>query len=264
MPSMPPLRSLLLNAALYVSLVGIMIAAVPTLVMPRGALMAFVRAWGRYYLWLCRVVGGIKVEFRHRERIPPGPLLIASKHQSIWETFALLSQFDDPCFILKHELTWIPLFGWYAVKAHMLPVDRRGGAAVMARLNRQARDEVRNGEGRQILFFPEGTRRPAGAPPKYRHGISHVYENLDVPCLPIGLNSGLFWPRRSLNLLSGTVLVEFLEPVPPGLSRDVFLPLIQERIEESSNRLLAEGLAELGPRAPVLRSTEPARDGADG
>jgi 1-acyl-sn-glycerol-3-phosphate acyltransferase len=250
---MPPLRSLLLNALLYLSLVGIMILALPTLVLPRAALMAYVRGWGRYYIWLCRVVGGIGVEFRHLDRIPKGPLLIAAKHQSIWETFALLSQFEDPCFILKQELAWIPLFGWYALKAHMLPVDRRGGTAVLSKLNRRAREEVRSGAGRQILFFPEGTRRPAGAPPKYRHGISHVYETLGVTCLPVALNSGLFWPRRSLNLRQGTVLVEFLEPIPPGLSRDTFLATVQERVETASDRLLEEGLRELGPSAPDLR-----------
>lgn len=245
-----PLRPFLLNTALYASLVIWMIAALPTLVLPRGVLMAVVRAWGRYFLWLCRVVGGMDVEFRGRERIPQGPLLVASKHQSLWETFALLAVFRDPCFVLKRELTYIPVFGWFAIKARQLPLDRRGGPAVLKALNARAREEIRRDGGRQLLFFPEGTRKAPGAEPAYRLGIAHVYEAVGVPCLPVALNAGLYWPRRSMLHRTGTILVEFLEPIPPGLSRDVFFPLLQERIETASTALLREGVAALGDRAP--------------
>lgn len=251
------LRSLALNVVLYISLVAYMLLALPTFFLPRRALMAYIRSWGRYFVWICRVIGGIGLEVRGRENIPPGPLLVASKHQSIWETFALIGLFDDPCFILKRELTWIPLFGQYALKSRMLPVDRRGGPAVLRQLNDKARDEIRHDRGRQILLFPEGTRRAAGAPPNYRHGISHIYERLGVPCLPIALNSGLFWPRRSLKHRKGTILVEILPPLPPDMPREEFAAVLQARIEEASDRLLAEGLAELGADAPVL----PARAG---
>ena len=135
----------------------------------------------------------------------------------------------------------------------MLPVDRRGGGRVLIELNQRAREEVRRGAGRQLLFFPEGTRRPAGAPPAYRQGVSHVYEKLGVPCLPVALNSGLYWPRRSLRLRPGTVLVEFLEPLPPGLPRHDFFQRLQSGIEEASDRLFREGLAELGELAPAPR-----------
>ena len=246
----PSPRSIALNVALYVSLVGIMLVALPTLPFPRAAIRSVVRFWGRYFVWLCRVVGGIRLEVRGADRIHSGPLLVASKHQSIWETFALIGLFDDPCFILKRELTFIPLFGWYALKARMLPVDRRGGGSVMTRLNAQAREEVRNDKGRQILFFPEGTRRPAGAPPVYRQGVSHVYENLGVPCLPVALNSGVFWPRRSLALSQGTIVVQFLDPIPPGLPRDEFFPRLQAAIETASDALYREGMASLGEPVP--------------
>jgi 1-acyl-sn-glycerol-3-phosphate acyltransferase len=249
---MPLLRSILLNAALYVSIVVAMILGLPTLVSRRWAI-GFVKLWGRYFVWLCRVVGGIRMEVRHRERIPPGPLLVASKHQSLWETFALLGLFDDPCFILKRELTFIPVFGWYALATRQLPVDRRGGARVLIELNMRAREEVRRGAGRQLVFFPEGTRRPAGAEPAYKQGVSHVYEKLGVPCLPVALNSGLYWPRRSLRLRQGTVLVECLEPLPPGLPRQEFFQRLQGGIEEASDRLLREGLADLGEPAPAPR-----------
>lgn len=250
----PSPRAVVLNVALYISLVGIMLVALPTLPFPRAAIRSVVRFWGRYFVWLCRVVGGMKLEVRGASHIRSGPLLVASKHQSIWETFALIGLFDDPCFILKRELTYIPLFGWYALKARMLPVDRRGGGSVMSKLNAQAREEVRNDKGRQILFFPEGTRRPAGAPAVYRQGVSHVYDSLGVPCLPVALNSGLFWPRRSLVMNTGTIVVEFLDVIPPGLPRDVFFTRLQTAIETASDALYREGLASLGE--PVT-SAEP-------
>jgi 1-acyl-sn-glycerol-3-phosphate acyltransferase len=253
---MPSPRAILLNVSLYASLILIMILALPTLVLPRAVLMRVVRWWGRYFIGLCRIVGGLRVEMRGLERIPPGPLLIASKHQSLWETFALLSVFDDACFILKRELTWIPLFGWYAIKAQMLPIDRRGGSQVLNQLNERAKSEIRASGGRQILFFPEGTRRPPGATPQYRQGISHLYERLGVACLPVALNAGLYWPRRSMNIRSGTILVEFLDSIPAGLPREDFHRRMQDDIEAASDRLLAEGLDALGARAPRIAPRE--------
>jgi 1-acyl-sn-glycerol-3-phosphate acyltransferase len=253
------LRPILLNTALYASLIVWLIAALPTLVLPRAALMAVMRAWGGYFIALCRIVGGMDVEFRGRERIPAGPLLVASKHQSLWETFALLAIFRDPCFVLKRELTYIPIFGWYAIKARQLPLDRRGGPAVLKALNARARDEVRRDGGRQLVFFPEGTRRPPGAEPAYRFGIAHVYDAVDVPCLPVALNAGLFWPRRSMNHRAGTILVEFLEPIPPGLPRDVFFARLRDEIETGSAALLGESLDRLDADAPPAAALKTGR-----
>ena len=244
-------RSLLFIVTLYVSLLAWMIVGLPVLILPRMFMVYFARAWSHYFLWLCRVVGGLKVEIRGRENIPSGPLLIASKHQSMWETFALLSLFSDPCFILKRELAFIPFFGWYLFKLRNVPIDRKAGSRALVKIIRAARQEIRVGRGRQILFFPEGTRRPPGAPPEYRHGIAQVYSGLDVPCLPIGLNAGLYWPRRSLKLRQGTIIMEILPPIPPGLDRAIFFARMQDEIEASSNRLLAEGRAALGESTPA-------------
>src|SRR5262245_47387984 len=92
--------------------------------MPRRAIVEVARFWARSNIWLLRLICGVKVEFRGLERIPPGPLLVASKHQSLWETFALMTVFRDPAYILKRELIYLPFFGWYAWKARMIPVDR--------------------------------------------------------------------------------------------------------------------------------------------
>ena len=163
------------------------------------------------------------------EKIPPGPLLVAGKHQSAWETFAFLTLFDNPLFILKRELQWIPLFGWYTIKGRMVAIDRRRGSRALAVMLEHARVELSH--GRQLIIFPEGTRRPAGAEPRYKFGVAHVYAAVDVPCLPVALNSGLFWPRRSILRRPGTVVVEILDPIPPGLEKEAFFERLQEEIE---------------------------------
>jgi 1-acyl-sn-glycerol-3-phosphate acyltransferase len=241
------LRSLLFNVAFYINLFLWLLALIPTFALPRKLLVRGAQGWARSSLWLLRVVAGTRVEFRGLERIPPGGLIVAAKHQSLWETFALLTLFDDPAFILKRELVWIPLFGWYAWKADMVPIDRKGGSAAVVAMNAKARVEVQH--GRQILIFPEGTRRPAGARPAYKSGVAHLYDKLGVPCLPVALNSGLYWPRRRFIRYPGTIRVEILDPMPPGMARDAFFRGLQDRLEAASDKLLAEGRAELGLKA---------------
>jgi 1-acyl-sn-glycerol-3-phosphate acyltransferase len=190
------------------------------------------------------MVCGIKVEWRGLDKIPPGGILVAAKHQSAWETFALIALFPDPTFVIKRELLWVPFFGWYARRAGMIPVDR-GGKAALAGMMVYARQAL--AEGRQIVIFPEGTRRPAGAAPKYKFGVAHLYGESGVPCVPIALNSGLFWPRRHFMRFPGTVRVEILDPIPPGLDRDAFFARVQDDIEAATARLIAEGASDLGP-----------------
>jgi 1-acyl-sn-glycerol-3-phosphate acyltransferase len=237
-------RSLVFNAVFYVHILVCMVAFLPLLLAPRKVLVRAVQTWARSNLWLLKIVTATRVEFRGRDRIAPGALLVAAKHQSLWETFALLTVFDDPAFVIKRELMWLPLFGWLAGKARMVPVNRGAGSSALTAMNERAREETRR--GRQIVIFPEGTRRAPGAEPAYRFGIAHLYASLDLPCLPVALNSGLFWPRRRFIRRPGTIVVEFLDPIPPGLPRKAFLDELQARIETASERLLAEGQAQLG------------------
>lgn len=245
------LRSALFQAAFYGVTLLFMLALLPALpfISRRTLWRTGVLAWVRAVAFLLRVLVGIRAEVRGTENIPPGPLLIAAKHQSAWETLALLPYFSDPAFILKRELMMIPIFGWFAAKARMIPVDRSAGSSALKAMTRTARAEI--AAGRQILIFPEGTRRPPGAPPAYKFGVAHLYSSLKVPCLPVALNSGLYWPRRALNFRPGTIQVEFLPPVPPGLRREDFMVRIERDIESASDRLLAQGRAALGEiRAP--------------
>ncbi len=236
-------RSVVFNVLFYLNLLVQILAALPTLVMPRWGILAVARFWARSNLWLLRAVCGIKAEFRGLDKIPSGPLLVACKHQSLWETFALLLILPDPAYIMKRELMWIPFFGWYAWKAGMIPIDRSRGSQALADMNACACAEL--ARNRQIIIFPEGTRRSPGAEPRYKYGVVHLYMESGVPCLPVALNSGLFWPRRSLRRYPGVVRVEVLDPIPPGLGKEAFFSRLQRDIETATARLVAEGAREL-------------------
>jgi len=237
------IRSILFNVLLYLTLAVYLIAALPTLVLPRWGIIAVARSWGRANLRLLRVVCGIDVEWRGLEKVPTGGIIIAGKHQSMWETFALVTLFPDPTFILKRELMWIPFFGWYLRRGGMIPIDRGAGKAVIPAMLVHARRAL--AEQRQIIIFPEGTRRAPGAEPKYKYGVVHLYSLGVAPCLPVALNSGLFWPRRKFVRRPGTIRVEFLDPIAPGLDNETFFVRVQDAIELATARLIAEGERDL-------------------
>jgi 1-acyl-sn-glycerol-3-phosphate acyltransferase len=237
------LRSLLFGLVFYLNTILWLIVILPVFFMPRIVIVRVAQAWCRVSLDILRGTVGTSVEYRGLHHIPPGGLLVASKHQSFADIHAVMPKLSDPTFILKRELTLIPLFGWFLIKAGMIPIDRRKGSGALPDMNRRAREEVER--GRQILIYPEGTRRPPGAEPAYKQGVAHLYRTLGVPCLPVALNSGVFWPRRSPILRPGTIVVEFLEPLAPGLPRAHFFNTVQDRIEAVSQRLLAEGQAQL-------------------
>jgi 1-acyl-sn-glycerol-3-phosphate acyltransferase len=232
-------RSIVFNALFYINITIRMIIALPTMLLPYRYLLGVLRAYARSSLFLLRAVCGTDVAWRGREKLPQGAFIVACKHQSVWETFALFALLRDPTYVLKRELMWIPLFGWLATKARMIPIDRGARANALARMTALARKEI--ARSRQIVIFPEGTRRPPDAVPRYLPGVAHLYAETGLPCVPIALNSGLYWPRRSLRRYPGKVLVEVLDPIPPGLGRRDFLSHLQKVLEEGTARLVAEG-----------------------
>lgn len=235
-------RSVAFNILFYLNLVLHVIAAIPTYALPRRAFMAMAKSWGHTSGWLLRVVAGTKVELRGLDKIPPGALLVAAKHQSVWETFVLLTLFDDPAYVFKRELQWIPIFGWYAWKSRMIPVDRGARGGAMAGMIARAREEF--ARSRQIIIFPEGTRTAPGAPPAYKSGVAQLYAASGVPCLPVALNSGLYWPRRKFLRYPGAIVLEVLDPIPPGIPREAFAERLERGIEAATERLIAAGVAE--------------------
>jgi 1-acyl-sn-glycerol-3-phosphate acyltransferase len=238
LPVLILVRSIAFNVLFYLNTLVYLVVALPTFFMPYRAIIAVAKSWSRFNLVLLRVVAGIDCEVRGREKIPKGPIIVAAKHQSAWETFALLPLFDNPVFIVKRELQWLPIFGWLMIKGRMVPVDRSAGSQALGAMTERARVEL--ADNRQLIIFPEGTRRPAGAEPRYKLGVAHLYVAEGVPCVPVALNSGLFWPRRSIRRLPGTVVVEILDPIAPGLDKKAFFERLQNDIEAATARLIAQ------------------------
>jgi 1-acyl-sn-glycerol-3-phosphate acyltransferase len=244
-------RSLVYFVIFYVNTALFLVFGSWLLLAPRRWAMQGLRQHGLASLWLLKTICGTHLEVRGREKLPAGACLVASKHQSAWDTFALIPIFRDPAMVMKADLGWIPLYGWFSHKFQHIFVKRDKGPSALKALVRDARD--RAAQGREIVIFPEGTRRSPGAPPDYKPGFLALYEGLGLPCVPLALNSGLFWPRRSLMRYPGTIVVEVLEPVPAGLPRQQARTLIQEKIETACAQLIAEARAK--PNPPPLPSS---------
>lgn len=240
--------AVLFSISFYAATVLILVAAIPLFLGPRRWIIAALQLHGRVSVWLLKAIVGTRMEVRGHANLPPGPVLVAAKHQSAWDTFALTFLMRDPALVMKRELFWIPLYGWFSARMGMIGVRRAEGPAALRRMARDA--QHRAGENREVLIFAEGTRRAPGAPPAYKPGVAHLYRALGVPCCPVALNSGLFWPRRSWKRYPGTIVVEFLEPIPPGLSRRDFMARLEAAIEPATDRLIAEAAA--APDAPPI------------
>ncbi|GLQ54206.1 lysophospholipid acyltransferase family protein [Devosia nitrariae] len=192
--------------------------------------------WCRSNTWLMKMVAGVGTRVTGEENIPEGGCIIASKHQSDWDVFAVFPHTGRPAYIVKKELMRIPFFGWAARSLDCIEVDRRKGAEAIPEMMRQARGAIER--GCRIVIFPEGTRRAPLAPPDYRFGVARLYDELKVPVVPVALNSGLFWGRNSLVLWPGEAEARFLPAIEPGLKPDVFLARLKEAIESGSNALI--------------------------
>ncbi len=243
------LRSILFNVAFYANLIIRMIVLTPIyFLMPRKAAYAIPKAWAKSSTWLMEKIVGTTFEIEGLENIPKGSYIFAPKHQSFWDTFALLPYLDDPVYILKRELMWIPLFGWYAGKQRMIPVDRSARGKVMFDVLKRTREELAT--GRQLIIYPEGTRRPPGAEPVYKYGIARMYRDLGIPVVMVAMHPGLFWPRRTFRKYPGHLKVRILPPIEPGLDPDVFFARLIEETERASDELLVETIAN-NPNLPV-------------
>lgn len=248
-------RSLVFNTLFYIVLVVCMIIGLPSFLAGRKGVFWMARLWTRISLWMLEKICGVSYEFRGIENLPKSGVIVAAKHQSFWETFALSLHLHDFTFILKRELMWLPFFGWYLKVGQMIGIDRGSGRSALRQV--VARSKPVLAEDRQLVIFPEGTRRKPGAPPAYKFGVAHLYTHNEVPCVPVALNSGLFWPRRSFLRRPGTVVVEFLEPIQPGLAREEFFELLQKRTEAAVQRLVDEALAKDPSLADVVYRPEP-------
>ena len=204
----------------------------PVLALPRGATVWLARVWARTTFWGLKVFTGVDWEIRGRP--PQGAVLVASKHMSMWDTLALYLALNQPAIVLKRELLRIPFYGWFLAKAAAVPIDRSAGARALRKMSEAARAVL--AQGRPILIFPEGTRKKPGAAPDYKPGVAGLYSQLGVDCVPVTLNSGVYW--TGFLKRPGIIVLEFLEPIPPGMKRDAFMTLLESRIETATAALL--------------------------
>lgn len=220
----------------FVLLSAVMFVAVlPILLMPRLVTVRASQFWSRTMFLGLKVIAGC--DYQVRGKIPPGPLLFAAKHMSMWDTLALYALVDDVCIVVKRELLSVPFYGWYIKKAGVIAVDRAAGASALRRMAGEAKAAF--AAGRPIAIFPEGTRKKPGAAPDYKPGVAALYSQLGAPCVPVALNSGQFW--AGFIKRPGTIVIEFLPPIPAGRKRSEFMRELEQAIETATGNLVAEG-----------------------
>ena len=199
---------------------------------------AWMRREGYHSLRLVTAAYHMRRSLLEFARVMPEMTIIAMKHQSAWDTVILPVIFDDPAIVIKHELAWLPIYGWYAVRAGGIPVDRGAGASALKRMLMRAKRAAAS--GRPIAIFPEGTRTAVGARLPYHPGVAALYTQLDLPLVPVAVNSGVFWSRRSFLKYPGRIVLEFLPAIPPGQQRRKVMSELETRIEAATARLVAE------------------------
>ncbi len=210
----------------------------PMVLLPRRGFRLFVLLWAGGNSFIFRFIVGIRVEIRGCVNIPVGPAIIASKHQSEWETNIFLRLVTDPVYIMKKELGYIPGYGLYARKMNMIFIDRSGYAKTLRKLVQDARKVIAS--GRAVVIFPEGTRVDPGKKLPYRPGVAALYGNLDLAVTPVVHNSGLCWPKQSFRKYAGTIVLQFLPPIEPGLERQEFMTRLESEMEQAADELMAE------------------------
>ena len=230
------LRSLIFNIILILSIILMGVISLPLLMGPREG-VAFLRdVWIKFVIGTLEIVVGLQYQVDGLQNLPAQNIIIAAKHQSAWETLALHLIFKDPAIILKRELLKLPILGWFIAKVGMVPIDRTGGGGALKAMIQSAKHW--SDVGRPIIIFPQGTRVEIGEKVKYHPGVFAVYKALDLPVVPVALNSGLFWPKQSFKKKPGTIKLKIVEAIQPGLERKEFMQLLENKIEKTSESLL--------------------------
>ena len=241
------IRSFLFNVAFYVAIIVEMIVFTPYYFLSPPARAWWVpKFWARTNIWLQEKIVGTRFELSGQENLPDGSYILAPKHQSFFDAFAFLPWVPDALYILKRELTWIPLFGWYIAKMNMIPVNRGSRSVALKQAVNLAKQRMAE-RGRQLIIYPEGTRKPPGAEPAYKWGIVELYAQLDVPVVPVAHVAGLYWPRRKFLRYPGVLKARILPPIPAGLGKEEFLARLISETEAVCDELLVEAANSTNP-----------------
>lgn len=230
------LRSVLFSGQMYLMMAVMAVGFAPWALVDRRGALAAVHAWCRWVRWSARWMIGLRSQVRGA--VPTGAVMVAAKHQSFFDIIMLVSVLPRPRFIMKKQLVWAPILGWYALRIGCVPVDRgKRGAAIKAMVERVASGQQEPG---QLIIFPQGTRVAPGAQREYKVGVSVLYDALAAPVVPVSCNVGVFWPRQRVYRAPGLAVIEFLPEIAPGLPRREFLSEIEQMIESRSGALMAE------------------------
>ncbi len=232
------LRSLLFNTVFYLSSVVIGVGAVPVLFGSPGFMRRAGASWSHLVIRVLKIITGTGWQVRGKDRVPDGPVIFAIKHQSAWDTLFFPAYLDEPAMVAKKELRQIPFYGWYAWRAEAVWIDRSKGPRAIRTLIRGAEAAIK--QGRSIVMFPQGTRTAPGEIRPYQAGIAALYRAAKVPVVPVAINSGMYWGKRTFMKYPGSIIVEFLEPMPKGLDRGQFLEELARRVDSATSRLEAE------------------------
>ena len=232
------IRSIFFYLFLYFWTILLGIISLPYLLLPRKYTLELANIWINGILILLRIICRINYEIKGEENIPKKGVIVASKHQSAFETLLLFKFINKSIFIHKKELFFIPIFGLYLKKSNMVSINRKEGPKAMRKMIKDVKENIN--KGFSIIIFPEGTRTPVGERKPYKYGITALYKGLNVPCLPVAINAGYFWSRRRFLRYPGKMVIEFLKPIPPGLEQEKFSKLLYDTIEDQSDILLEE------------------------
>ena len=224
------IKSLIFNILLYTGLISIFILAIPTLILPSKLTLFFGRLSANYIVFILRIILNTKVTFHGLENLKKvNNFFVASAHQSMIETFVLQIPLDAPIFILKKELLRIPLFGWYLRKIGSIEIVRD----TTTKENLDFFDKIKNRiekQKRPLLIFPQGTRVRFDEQPPFKKGVGRIYNSLNLPCVPVALNTGKVWPKNSFMKYTGDIHISFLEPIMPGKDKNDFIKEIEDKI----------------------------------
>ena len=248
------LRSLVYQLLFLPWTLGVCLIYLPLLLGPRKLMQAGARLWLSGALFLQQRVLGLTYQIKGIENLPAGACLIAAKHQSAWDTMIFHRILADPAYVLKKELLSLPFIGWYLQKTGQVAIDRKAGMKALKLMVDAAK--VAAAEGRQVIIFPEGHRQPPGVTGEYHSGIAALYSGLELPLVPVALNSGLFWGRNAFLRHAGCITLEFLPAIAPGMNRKLLMPELESRIETATRALEAEATLRFPqlPRAAVEKA----------
>jgi len=228
-------RSFILLVFFYVWTFFWSVVAMLVLPLPRKWALFPQELWSRGFQKALPLLVGIRVKYLGMENLPEGGAIIACKHESTWEITVFQGLLKDPAMVLKEEIRNIPLFGWYVRKLKMIGVDRSAGSRALRGMLKAAKNAAN--EGRKLVIFPEGTRNTSESNAEFQSGVYGLYGTLKLPVVPVAINAAKLWPHKSFLRHPGTIYMEFLPPIEPGLSKQEFMQTLASQIADTSAKL---------------------------